>query len=235
MQQLDIPISGGRIAVVGDNASGKTILTKSLARRQDVRFLTFRDSYGYSADRDFFMQQRWNLFTLGVDTPSVEKILSDEAEASDNPREALARLNELTALFGLKDLLDRPLVTLSSGELRKYQIIKALIKIPAILVIDNPYIGLDPAARTLLTKLLSQILELTSLSVVLILSREEEIPPFINRIIRVENGEIVEDMDCKTYFEKHYPKEIIRLRNVSIKYDSRTILDSLDWVVREGE
>ena len=69
------------------------------------------------------------------------------------PEAALRRVRELTALFSMEPLLDKPLVTLSSGELRKYQLTRALLGGPEILVVDNPYIGLDPRTRALLTGL----------------------------------------------------------------------------------
>ena len=191
---------GEQLAIVGPNASGKSRLASALAGRYGAKYITFRDSYGSYGDRNFFMQQRWNLFTLENDAPSVD---------------------------------GRPLVTLSSGELRKYQLRRALESGTKVLVIDNPYIGLDPQARKVLTRQLTELAATTTL--VLVLSRVAEIPPFITHVVPVADGEAGEKMLREAYLDSVLPPAVIRMRGVTIRYGERTILNSLDWTVREGE
>ena len=179
------------------------------------------------------MQQRWNLFTLEGDPPSVGEALHQDATESKDPEAALRRVRELTALFSMEPLLDKPLVTLSSGELRKYQLTRALLGGPEILVVDNPYIGLDPRTRTLLTDLLAALS--ASMTLVLVLSRPAEIPPFVTHVIPVEDGKAGEKEPREAYLDRVLPPAIIRLRNVTIRFGERVILDSLNWTVREGE
>ena len=199
MEALDIR-KGEQVAVVGPNGSGKSRLAAAFAGRSGAKYITFRDSYGSYGDRNFFMQQRWNLFTLENDPPSVD---------------------------------GRPLVTLSSGELRKYQLDRALQGGPEYLVIDNPYIGLDPQARKLLTRRLTELAATTTL--VLVLSRVAEIPPFITHVIPVADGKAGEKMPLEAYQDAVLPPAVIRMRGVTIRYGERVILDSLDWTVRQGE
>ena len=148
MDMLDIR-PGERVALVGDNASGKSRLAEMYAGRCGAKYISFRDSYGSYGDRTFFMQQRWNLFTLEEDPPSVGEILFREARAASDSEAAMRRLGGYIALFSLEAVLGKPLVTLSSGELRKFQLTRALLSGPSALVIDNPYVGLDAAARIL--------------------------------------------------------------------------------------
>ena len=199
MKALDIR-KGEQVAVVGPNGSGKSRLAAAFAGRSGAKYITFRDSYGSYGDRNFFMQQRWNLFTLENDPPSVD---------------------------------GKPLVTLSSGELRKYQLRRALQSGPEILVIDNPYIGLDPQARKVLTRQLTELAATTTL--VLVLSRVAEIPPFITHVIPVADGEAGEKLPREAWLDAVLPPAVIRMRGVTIRYGERVILDSLDWTVRQGE
>jgi len=199
MEVLDVR-KGEHVALVGPNASGKSRLASAFAGRAGAKFITFRDSYGSYGDRNFFMQQRWNLFTLENDAPSVG---------------------------------DRPLVTLSSGELRKYQLRRALESGTKVLVIDNPYIGLDPQARKDLTRQLTELSATTTL--VLVLSRVAEIPPFITHVVPVSDGEMGEKVPLEAYLDAVLPPAVIRMRGVTISYGERVILDALDWTVREGE
>ena len=199
MEVLDVR-KGEHVALVGPNASGKSRLASAFAGRAGAKFITFRDSYGSYGDRNFFMQQRWNLFTLENDAPSVG---------------------------------DRPLVTLSSGELRKYQLRRALESGTKVLVIDNPYIGLDPQARKDLTRQLTELSATTTL--VLVLSRVAEIPPFITHVVPVSDGVMGEKVPLEAYLDAVLPPAVIRMRGVTISYGERMILDALDWTVREGE
>ena len=232
MKSLDIR-RGEQVALVGENASGKSRLASAFAGRTGAKYITFRDSYGSYGDRNFFMQQRWNLFTLEGDPPSTGEALREEAAESKNPEAALKRVEELTALFSMEPLLDKPLVTLSSGELRKYQLTRALLGGPEILVVDNPYIGLDPRTRALLTDLLTALS--ASMTIVLVLSRRAEVPPFVTHVIPVKDGEAGEKMTRDAYLDSVLPPAVIRLRNVTIRYGKRVILDSLNLTVREGE
>ena len=199
MTNLDIR-PGEQVALVGDNDSGKSRLAAAFAGSRNAKYITFRDSYGSYGDRNFFMQQRWNLFTLDWDPPTVD---------------------------------GRPLVTFSSGELRKYQLARALEGNPEVVVIDNPYIGLDPANRAYLTRHLTELSASTTF--LLVLSRVAEIPPFITHIIPVENGVAGEKVSREAFLDATLPPAVIRMRNVTIRFGERVILDSLTWTVREGE
>jgi molybdate transport system ATP-binding protein len=101
--------------------------------------------------------------------------------------------------------------------------------------------------------LLCKLIEETHLHVILLLSRAEEIPPFITHVVPVEGlvcypkKELsfrAEQSEAKNLEGIAKPKEdapldgqpeVIRLNKVSIRYDERTILKDLDWVVRKGE
>ena len=191
---------GEQVALVGDNDSGKSRLAAAFAGSRNAKYITFRDSYGSYGDRNFFMQQRWNLFTLDWDPPTVD---------------------------------GRPLVTFSSGELRKYQLARALEGNPEVVVIDNPYIGLDPANRTYLSRHLTELSASTTF--LLVLSRVAEIPPFITHVIPVKDGVAGEKVTREAFLDATLPPAVIRMRNVTIRFGERVILDSLNWTVREGE
>ena len=209
MSELNIR-KGEQVALVGPAASGKSRLASAFAGRSGAKYITFRDSYGSYGDRNFFMQQRWNLFTLEEDPPSAGEQLRKEALSAADSQAAQRRLEELIGLFDLGKVLDKPLVTL-----------------------DNPYIGLDPAMRKMLTQVLTALSATTTL--VLVLSRAAEIPPFITHVIPVADGQAGEKMPKEAYLDAVLPPAIIRMRGVTIRYGNRVILDHLDWTVREEE
>ena len=197
---------GEQIALIGSNGGGKSLLVDILIGRwpllmnevkydftpsasslacDNIKYIAFRDSYG-DADGTFYYQQRWNSQDMEI-TPLVRELLPDINDVSLKAH--------LFSLFGLQEMMDKHIVLLSSGELRKFQLVKALLTQPKVLILDNPFIGLDTSTRDLLRELLEKMIRMMSLQVILVLSREDEIPPFITHIVPVEGlvcGEKVE-------------------------------------------
>ena len=264
---------GEQIAIVGRNGAGKTLLTDLLRGRypllsdnevkydftpaasslvsDNIKCITFRDSYG-EADGTYYYQQRWNAHDI-EDAPLVRELLPACNDAGFGEM--------LYDLFGMEDMLDKHVILLSSGELRKFQLIKSLLGKPRILIIDNPFIGLDVKARAMLRDLLGRLTRLHSLQVVLVLSKSDDIPPFITHVIPVEGRVCGQKIPLQEYLARQVPppahlldearKErilslpgsknlylsdsVVQLKGVSIRYGRRTILDALDWQVHCGE
>lgn len=201
---------GEQMAIVGRNASGKSRLVDLITGQwplrqgsqafefsgsphrmasQNIRYISFRDSYG-EADATYYLQQRWNHHDIDPATPTVGELLQRAvaaATADGHSREAQVRAAEarLVELFNLTSLLDKYVIALSSGEMRKLQLTRALLAAPRVLVIDNPFIGLDADARDQLRQLLQTLIAETALQVVLVLSRESEIPDFVTSVVAV--------------------------------------------------
>lgn len=190
--------AGEHIAVVGRNGAGKSILVDTITGRwpllmnevkydfspspskmayENIKYIAFRDSYG-DADGNYYYQQRWNAHDLD-ETPLVRDLLP---EATDSGLE-----KALYELFGMERMLDKHIILLSSGELRKFQLTKTLLSNPRVLIMDNPFIGLDAKTRDLLHTLLGELTKVTHLQVILILSKSDDIPAFITHVIPVED------------------------------------------------
>ncbi len=267
-----------QVAIVGPNGAGKSRLVDILTGRypllglnevkydlgeglvsEKVKYLTFRDSYG-EGDGAYYHQLRWNHHDIDEKTPRVGQLLGIEGETDERRSKTRRTLFEL---FHLEGLVDKYIITLSSGELRKFQLTKALLGAPKVLIIDNPFIGLDAGTRQQLAELLKALTERMGLTVVLVVSREEDIPSFVTHIVEVDGLRVMPKKRREEYTAKpvnipvldeerrrwiealpekdagdFYPEkrgEILRFEGVTVRYGERTILRNLSWTVREGE
>lgn len=197
-------LPGEQVAIIGDNAAGKSRLVEILTGHypllmnevqydfgpgdhrlvsDNLRYISFRDSYGES-DGTYYYQQRWNQHDIDEQTPTVADLLR-KAPGHGTTQEKKDAVDKLVRLFHLENLLDKYIITLSSGELRKFQLTRALMGEPRALILDNPFIGLDAPTRQQLKDLLEELISRTGLQVILLLSRREEIPAFITHILPV--------------------------------------------------
>lgn len=265
-------LAGEHLAIVGSNGAGKSLLVDMLTGKyplkegeltydfspstthtvyDNIKYIAFRDTYG-SADANYYYQQRWNAHDQ-EDTPLVSEMLGEVKN------EALKQ--QLFELFRIEPMLDKKIILLSSGELRKFQLTKTLLTAPRILIMDNPFIGLDASTRELLFNLLEQLTRLGTLQIVLVLSMLDDIPSFITHVIPVNEMKVGEKMEREAYMAAFHAQdivvpmdelqqrildlpydntnytsdEVVKLNKVSIRYDDRTILKELDWTVMRGE
>lgn len=241
---------GNIIAILGRNASGKTRYVDDMRKRlasDSVRYIAFRDSYGSGVDNAYYLQLRWNQHDIDAETPTVGELLEKTFLLMGEDTEERRHMQQhLYGLFCLQPLLDKYIITLSSGELRKFQLTKTLLAQPKTLIMDNPFIGLDSTARRQLRDLLQSLTDEQGLTVYLVVARPKDIPDYVEDIIEIEgNGNAAERLSDEkreallrlplALHRQYHSAEVVSMRNVSIRYGERTILKSLDWTIRNGE
>jgi molybdate transport system ATP-binding protein len=87
--------------------------------------------------------------------------------------------------------------------LRRFQIAKALATCPRVLIIDNPFIGLDAQARKDFRDLLDKLTRETQLLVILVLSKRDDIPDFITHVLPVEGLRLLPKMTLAEYRKQY--------------------------------
>jgi zinc transport system ATP-binding protein len=81
---------------------------------------------------------------------------------------ALSRIAQLAAELDVEQVLDRPLSALSGGELRRLLMLRALIRAPQLLVLDEPTQGVDVAGQGELYRLLKRLSEQMNFAVLMV-------------------------------------------------------------------
>ena len=261
---------GEHIAIIGRNGSGKSMFVDILTGRHpafpdmvkygfdepynNLKHITFRDTYGGDNDKTYFLQQRWNQMEIDEETPTVGSKLEEAYKlAGEDTPERRALQQHIYELFHLGPLLDKYIILLSSGELRKYKLASSLFTNPKVLIMENPFIGLDADTRDQLKALLGMLAKEQGLQIILVLAKTDEIPDFITHIVEVKEMRVLpkislerrtESEEFATVPETSSPEtavpnsklnEIIHFNHVTIRYGERTILKDLDWTVHQGE
>lgn len=249
MEEQDAKVT----VLFGPNGSGKTQYVERMRRQMAndrVRYLAFSDAYGPATDRAYYLQLRWNQHDIDEETPCVGELLNKAYQQTGEDSPERQRLKEqLYELFSINQLLDKYVILLSSGELRKYQLIKTLLANPKILFLDNPFIGLDAEARQQLNALLYSLAKNQDIQLYLLLAKSSDIPAYADKIVRLsqddaeknhaELASISEDFSALISTTPQAPTYaspvVIDMHNVSIRYGERTILRDLNWKVMKGE
>lgn len=197
-------------------------------------------------DRNFYYQQRYNKFAKN-DTLTVFAELNYFAQKEQLDFKNVEKYLEI---FDFQNFKEQQLIELSSGEHKKLQLVKAFWLKPQILIIDQPYTGLDVKSR----KNLNQIFEnLTQEGITLLLiNNDDEVPSCINRFAEIKNGSFLELIHHSeiTKGEERTPKELpyflqkppktaskvmVKMENVNVSYGDKQVLKNINWQLNEGE
>jgi molybdate transport system ATP-binding protein len=214
--------AGEHIAIVGPNGAGKSLLVDMLTGKfllregtldydfrpaatnyayKNIKYITFRDTYGTS-DFYYCYQMRWNQ-TEQDDVPEVGDFLNVIPEGDVRDR--------LFRIFEIEPMLAKKVVHLSSGELRKMELAHNLSSAPRVLIMDNPFIGLDAAMRRQLYELLDELSRTDSLQIVLVLSMMEDVPDFITHVIPVDDCIVGKKIPLHDYRALYAEKDTARV------------------------
>ncbi len=163
----------------------------------------------------------------------------------------------MVAALNLSGILSKPLKALSSGEMRKLLIAGALAKNPGLLILDEPFNGLDEGTRSQLRSLMAD-LALRGTQMILIVHRLEEIPDCFTHILEVDGGRVVRQGPMAEFAmgrgqrpgqrveRKHtavvragdaadHGQALVRMRHVTVRYGQYEVLRDLSWTIRSGE
>lgn len=266
LDQLDWQIHRGELWLIGGKSgTGKSALAKALAGLEKTsgtvrihfdprsprppRVLYVSNWHQFTnleGDRNFYYQQRYNKQQKN-DTLTVYAELAAYAKSENL---SIEDLTQYLDLFGFGDLKNTQLIELSSGEHKKLQLIKALWLQPQLLIVDEPYTGLDKASRRKLNDFFDG-LAATGVHLVLV-TNETDLPRCINRFAEIENGKL-KQVDSASMLSKdtrrkrrelpQFLREVpafstdimVQMENIHIRYGEKQVLKGVDWTVRAGE
>ena len=194
---------GEHWALLGANGSGKTTLLKIVTGYEwasEGSLHVFGKHFGETDIRALRRHVGWVSASIEQRLPardrSIEVVLSG-IDASlglyrlyDDAEMAAAR--GALASVGAEELGDRPFGILSQGEQQRVLIARAFVAKPALLLLDEPCVGLDPAARL---RFLADLARLSALPeappLIHVTHHIDEIGPWVNRVLVLSHGRVL--------------------------------------------
>jgi molybdate transport system ATP-binding protein len=254
------------LAITGNTGSGKTTLIRALAGQLfssgTIKFGKIKGAppkitvisrqhqfTNLSNLSSFYYQQRFNSFDA-EDAKTADLELKATG-ASDHEIETILKR------FGVSHIRHAPLIQLSNGEHKRFQIAKAILLHTDWLLLDNPFTGLDVSARQMLNECLDHLIR--SGVHLLLITDPSNIPSAITHVGILNDGKLEQILAAEEFRIKHldvkplisldkdaldkiepaytYPDFTVAIKmvNTSIVYDNRKILDNINWEVKKGE
>jgi len=266
---LELP-PGAHCLLLGANGAGKTQLLKLLAGERwptptGRERREYRDARGRplalaqllprvalvgGERQDKYHRYDWNF--------SVERLVGTGTHGGDRPLlrlgpAAARRVRQVLRRLALWPLRRRRFLTLSYGERRRVLLARALAGRPRLLLLDEPYNGLDRAGRALLDRELARLAR-TRLTIVLAVHRAEDAPPAFRRALVLERGRLVHDggrarapgrwlaadgaappRPLPPPRRAHAAAPLVELADVDLYRDYRPVIRGLSWRIGAGE
>lgn len=251
---------GDNLAIVGPSGSGKTLLGLSLAGeiffrgkiefpgRQHIVWVEQQHHFkNLQHTDDLYYQQRFNSYDT-EETPTVMESLGDDSAEAD------ALFKEM----GMEYLKNERLIQLSNGENKKLQLLKAQLEKPTVLILDQPFTGLDRRTQEYLQNQLRVIAGKGVL--VILITSPQHLPEGISKVLLLENGKMKAFENRETFLKQHVPGKtvkkysigdlnkflkpenslvscdsVIEMKDVTVEYGGKKILDTIQWRVMNGE
>jgi molybdate transport system ATP-binding protein len=250
--------------IVGANGAGKSALAAVLCGLGDITRGSIQGLPPRVAIVSSQTQAELIAQELKKDNADILNVLSQgtpssEILAQDCPNPSLK--NQLVKKFGFEPLMNRALRKLSSGETRKLMLIKALASEPDLLILDEPFSGLDADTTMVVQQHLESLAD--SVPMVLVLNRLDQCPDFVSNIAFVQGGQLrltiarddevahadlykllhlkttdldVPPADSHNAVPALDPQQpLVKLSNVAIRYTHAEIFSDLNWTIEANQ
>lgn len=229
-----------------------------------IEYLNFKESSGLDK---VHLSARYELFLfkgaleMSDDVNSVWNYITGNNNYNSNHDHIDAKVvDKVVELFNLKHLTGKWINSLSNGQLRRARIAKAILNQPKLLIIDDPFLGLDPVQTNLVSKSLGDIIQEFGMSIVLGLRFQDSIPEWIDNVAQVDQlglkvngkkdqviGSILKDMEDNHELIKNKNAKLtpidnnelagpyhIEFNNASVIYKQLPVLQDFNWKVPKG-
>lgn len=218
--------------------AGRTIAWPS----EVIQRVSFKEESALFSYGRHYYQQRFN-FIEPQDDLTLETFLHAGVERSE------AEIHQAATRLGIGELLPLSFIKLSNGQTRRARIARALLSQPELLILDEPFLGLDIEGRHEVAQILADLIRHGTR--LLLITRADAIPDWVTHVLELEPGALRwhgPRADYRPALQPHSTpslrepieskcegQPIIELRHVNVAYGDRTILRDISLTVQAGE
>jgi len=269
LRQLDWDLKPGQHwACVGPNGAGKTSLARILSHQashfsgdysstpaleqEGIAYVCFEQAQTLCA-RDRKLDDSEYRADASDPGTRVRDIILDGREPDEQFHNWVTRLR-------LGHVLERGLRFISTGEMRKTLLVRALLSQPALLILDSPLDGLDRASQQAMQDAIDELLA-GERSLLLLCRQLEDVPAGVSHVLVLNEGRALCSGERHSVFAREDVQALMQpplpplaalpppaprgysvpegplldLRNVSVAYGELQVLRSLDWRLERGQ
>ena len=177
LQNVNLAVEPGQIiSVIGPNGAGKSTLIRVMAGLQKT---TLGEVETRSSLRIGYVPQKLVApATLPITTQAFMQLHNRHGATSDLP----------LATLGIESLLNKPLLALSGGEMRRVLLARALIRKPQLLLLDEPPAGVDLIGQVEFYQLLGKIRDETGCAIVIVSHDLHFVMAATDRVLCLDQG-----------------------------------------------
>jgi ABC-type molybdenum transport system ATPase subunit/photorepair protein PhrA len=182
-------LNGRYLATPPDARSYPYLELQNLPPHRAISYIGFdaeRSGLGGTAVKGQYLSQRYEAHRE-VDDWSLLDYLEGNTElnALEKPQDSTDTdlLANVVANLNLEPLLHLPVSNLSNGQTRRARIAKALLQKPELLLLDGPFMGLDPMAKVHISNVLEQMANQSNPRIILSLRVGEPVPSWITHVV----------------------------------------------------
>lgn len=264
----ELPVIAGEILY---NFTPGTLLPNNNDPEKRICCVSFDMNREMKSDDNLFIQSR---YWSNDNSLTVKQYLSKENVYEINPFQIdsdnidsakyLQIQKNIQKLLQIEHLAAREVNMLSNGESRRVVMARALLKEPALLILDNPFQGLDTQYTEYFCSTIIPSLQRAGVSIILVSNETDRIPDVVSHILYVDSFKAAASglvSKVKQYLQKSTsvisgsqltkslkkiadsqknkkaPKTdtCIKMTNVTVSYGTKKILQNFSWTVKYGE
>ena len=262
----EVNIIQGRIGYFFDETNGDS--SRAYCKRGEIIKVSPEEYRRMLLRNGQYYQARWQSFESDA-AATVADFLTGRKIERISPFEVTplrfteaeyrVRRDSAVAMVGIEYLLERKILHLSNGETHKVLLAQALMQSPKLLILDEPFCGLDVSARETLANSINQIIQAGGIHIMLLTSRMEEIPEKITHILSLDHHRIIAQGSKRQVIPPEFtgstPLEdpapvtalmvsqleaandsiLIEMNNVNVIYEEVSVLSGINWQIKQGE
>lgn len=217
VQNISFSVQEGEfVGFIGPNGAGKTTTLKMLSgllypasgTAEVLRFVPWQRKEAFLRQIALVMGQKYQLWW---DIPAMESFILNKEIYGVNNSDFKAKVDELSTLLEVHDLLNVQVRKLSLGERMKCELIASLIHSPRILFLDEPTIGLDVVSQKKTRDFLLDYNRRNKTTIILTSHYMADIQELCKRLIIIEKGKLVFDGPTDMIMERFVHHKILTI------------------------